>query len=84
MSHMAHPSCACAAPSSVSERVVFAGHAEPHIFIADEEANVAIGAELARMMHSVAHSPSDTPDATRAYIGGLKRLTAASWRARSE
>jgi len=48
------------------------------------EALHAIGAELARMMHSVAHSPSDTPDATRAYIGGLKRLTAASWRARSE
>lgn len=52
MSHMAHPSCACAAPSSVSERVVFAGHAEPHIFIADEEANVAIGAELAGLLGS--------------------------------
>jgi len=36
----------------VSERVVFAGHAEPHIFIADEEANVAIGAELAGLLGS--------------------------------
>lgn len=52
MSHMAHPSCACAAPSSVSERVVFAGHGEPHIFIADEEANVVIGAEQAGLLGS--------------------------------
>ena len=41
----------------------------------------AIGSELARMMHSVARDPTDTPDATRAYVGGLKKMTAAKWRA---
>ena len=40
----------------------------------------AIGSELARMMHTAVDHPSNTPDATQAYIAGLKQMTADKWR----